>query len=79
MSESFKKALEHMLKFEGGYANDPNDSGGETFRGVSRRNWPKWPGWPLIDRAKAEGCRTAKAVNARFAGDAQMDTLTAQF
>ena len=75
----FEKALKHMLEFEGGYANDPTDSGGETFRGISRRNWPKWPGWPLIDRAKAEGCRTARAINARFAGDAEMGALVADF
>lgn len=76
---NFEKALKHMLEFEGGYANDSTDSGGETFRGVSRRNWPKWPGWPLIDRAKAEGVRTAKAINARFAGNSEMEALVADF
>ena len=74
---SFEKALKHMLEFEGGYANDPADAGGETFRGISRRNWPQWPGWPLIDEAKASGARTAKLINARFAGDAEMERLVA--
>lgn len=76
---SFENALEHMLEFEGGYVNDPDDSGGETFRGISRRNWPAWPGWDLIDRVKASGATTAKLINARFAGDAEMERLVADF
>ena len=79
MSNQFEKALKHLLAFEGGYANDPADSGGETFRGISRRNWPKWPGWPLIDRAKAGGTKTAKLINATFAGDQEMERLVADF
>ena len=39
---------------EGGYVNDPDDPGGETHRGVSRRFHPDWPGWPIIDRIKAD-------------------------
>ena len=79
MDDQFEKALKHMLEFEGGYANDPADSGGETFRGVSRRNWPKWPGWALIDQAKAEGRCTAAAINALFEGDAEMEQMVADF
>ena len=79
MSDQFEKALKHTLQFEGGYANDPADSGGETFRGVSRRNWPKWPGWPLIDRAKVRGATTAKLINAAFDGDPEMERLVADF
>lgn len=37
---------------EGGYVNDPNDAGGETFRGISRRAHPKWIGWTTIDDMK---------------------------
>lgn len=49
----FKQALPFTLAQEGGYANDPDDSGGETWRGISRRNWEQWDGWPIIDNAKA--------------------------
>lgn len=35
---------------EGGYVNDPKDSGGETYRGVTRLNFPSWKGWPLINK-----------------------------
>ena len=39
---------------EGGYVNDPVDSGGETHRGVSRRFHPQWPGWKMIDQYKVQ-------------------------
>lgn len=76
---SFLDALQHTLKFEGGYANDPADRGGETFRGISRLNWPAWPGWELIDRAKIRGAVSARLINAAFAGDLDMERLVADF
>ncbi len=39
---------------EGGYVNDPDDRGGETHRGVSRRFHPDWPGWAMIDQIKRD-------------------------
>ncbi len=39
---------------EGGYVFDPDDVGGETYRGVSRRYHPSWHGWQIIDRIKQE-------------------------
>ena len=44
----FPQALAATLKHEGGYANDPADRGGETYRGISRRHHPGWPGWARI-------------------------------
>jgi len=55
---NFADALAAVYEFEGGYANDPDDYGGETYRGISRRYQPTWPGWDTIDRLKdrfAEG------------------------
>lgn len=37
---------------EGGYVNDPNDMGGETYRGISRIYHPEWNGWPVVDSYK---------------------------
>ncbi|MGL4208543.1 MAG: glycosyl hydrolase 108 family protein, partial [Candidatus Adiutrix sp.] len=34
----FDSALIIVLEFEGGYVHDPADRGGETFRGISRKN-----------------------------------------
>lgn len=51
---NFLKSLPHTLKNEGLYVNDPNDSGGETFRGVSRKNNPQWAGWAIVDSMKQE-------------------------
>lgn len=49
MAGSFKEALKHTLRHEGGYVDDPSDAGGETYRGISRRYHPRWHGWDLID------------------------------
>ncbi len=50
----FHIAFERTMRFEGGYVFDPDDRGGETFRGISRRSWPDWPGWTIIDRFKSK-------------------------
>ena len=42
-----------LIKFEGYYANDPNDPGGETYQGVARKYNPFWAGWKIIDAYKA--------------------------
>lgn len=44
--------LPFTLKYEGGYANVANDKGGETYRGITRKNNPTWSGWPLVDKLK---------------------------
>lgn len=48
----FVQAYYITNQIEGGYANDKDDLGGETYRGVSRVNWPKWSGWEIIDSLK---------------------------
>ena len=37
---NFDKAILHSLQWEGGYVNDPSDSGGETKYGISKRSFP---------------------------------------
>ena len=49
----FDIALARTLRFEGGYSSNPNDSGGETYRGITRNFHPAWAGWPIIDKAKS--------------------------
>jgi lysozyme family protein len=38
--EEFVSAVNDVLKWEGGYVDDPKDSGGETNMGISRRQYP---------------------------------------
>jgi len=45
----FAPAFQKTLRHEGGYVHDPNDRGGETFCGISRKHHPNWEGWPFID------------------------------
>ena len=49
----FKISILKTLVHEGGYANNPVDPGGETYRGVSRKNWSNWAGWAIIDGYKS--------------------------
>lgn len=49
----FNAAHNKMLGNEGGYANNPDDAGGETYKGISRRFWPQWGGWKYVDGVKA--------------------------
>lgn len=50
--KAFKKAMEELLEHEGYYVYDPDDAGGETYRGISRRYFPGWTGWTVIDENK---------------------------
>jgi lysozyme family protein len=48
----FKIALQRTLAHEGGYSNDLDDSGGETYKGISRTSHSDWLGWSIIDNHK---------------------------
>jgi hypothetical protein len=40
MKENFHHAMVHVFEHEGGYSNDPDDPGGETNYGISKRYHP---------------------------------------
>lgn len=48
----FDEEFDKVILAEGGYVNDPDDAGGETYLGISRKNNPKWTGWRIIDNIK---------------------------
>lgn len=45
----FGDAFKKLSIKEGGYVNDKDDAGGETYRGISRKYNPTWQGWTMID------------------------------
>lgn len=45
----FNDAYKLTMGHEGRYTYDPNDAGGETYKGISRKYNPTWPGWEIID------------------------------
>lgn len=40
-----------LLHNEGGWTVD---NGGETWEGISRNSYPKWPGWAIVDSYKGQ-------------------------
>lgn len=49
---NFDKEFNKVILVEGGYVNDPDDSGGETYLGISRVNNPDLQMWHIVDDIK---------------------------
>lgn len=77
--EAFEKAFPEMIGHEGGYANVSGDTGGETYKGISRNNFPNWEGWPMIDAVKKKGITKAADINNAFTKDAEMAEMVKRF
>jgi lysozyme family protein len=41
-NERFRECLAFVLKWEGGYVNDPLDAGGATNKGITQRTFTAW-------------------------------------
>lgn len=50
----FNLALLKVLSHEGDYVNDPDDLGGETYKGIARNSHSSWEGWEIIDKSKKD-------------------------
>lgn len=73
--EAFRAALAATLAWEGVYSDDPQDPGGETFRGIARRRHPGWSGWRKVDAEKlARG-----AWRDRLAADPELGRMVEAF
>lgn len=48
----FRVALRNLIKHEGFYSNHWADYGKETYMGISRRIYPDFKGWEIIDQYK---------------------------
>lgn len=44
MERNFPEALAHTLAFEGGWANNPNDPGGATMKGITHKTYTDYLG-----------------------------------
>lgn len=73
MSE-FQPALQKVLAHEGGYVNDPDDPGGETYRGIARNIHSKWSGWVRIDI-----CKNQSGFPANLEKDTELQNEIARF
>ena len=60
---NFDIAFRRTISAEGGYVNDPNDKGGETYMGISRRAHPTSKIWTYIDKVDKKG-KTNKQITA---------------
>jgi len=69
----YKHAIVKVLRHEGGYVNDKDDTGGETYKGVSRKNWPRWTGWAFVDVAKKQANFPASLYKISQLQDSVMD------
>lgn len=58
---NFKEAFEKVVFNEGGYVNDSDDAGGETYMGISRKAHPNAIIWKHIDKITAK-YKTAKTI-----------------
>lgn len=79
ISPDFDKAYAGLVAVEGGYASNPADAGGETYRGISRKHWAAWSGWPLVDAHKSQSGNSLKALNGALDGDSEVQKLVKSF
>lgn len=63
----FDIEFDKVIAVEGGYVNDPDDAGGETYLGISRKSNKNWTGWRIIDDIKKQ--YGTKNITARLKKD----------
>lgn len=73
---NFLPAFGITMGNEGGYANNPNDNGGETWRGIARNYWPNWSGWLVIDQIVA---KNPPNLNEALFANALLNGMVEQF
>ena len=59
---NFNSIIDSILQYEGGYVNDKDDAGGETFRGIARNCNKDWEGWKIIDAYKTNNPKDFKQL-----------------
>ena len=74
----FGDAFKKLSIKEGGYVNDKDDAGGETYRGISRKYNPTWQGWTMIDSYKKHYTVGSKEFKSKLDNDVQLQKLVWQ-
>lgn len=72
----FNPAFQITMGNEGGYANNPNDRGGETYKGIAKKFWGDWPGWAIVDGIIATH---PPSINQALNAHAQLQTQVLTF
>lgn len=75
----FNIAYKKTAAIEGGYANNSNDRGGETYKGIARKIHPDWKGWTFIDGIKASFGTSAQVINQQAAKNLSLQALVNHF
>lgn len=61
----FELCLDEVLKFEGGYADNPSDPGGATNMGITHKTLARWRGvspWWALPKSAVQGLGRAEAT-----------------
>jgi len=74
----FRSAYYLTMGHEGGYANDPDDVGGETYKGIARNYHSSWEGWKIVDIYKKEG-GGVRELNEKLKNASEMQRLVELF
>jgi len=58
MNKIYDDIITRVLSLEGRWVNDHKDSGGETYMGITRRDFPNWDGWTILDAIPVKAKRS---------------------
>lgn len=76
----FEAAYQRTLGFEGKVLEDVSgDPGGETFYGISRKNFPGWPGWAIIDGYKLTSTGNSTYLRKLIGTNGQLPRMISDF
>jgi len=69
MDDAYDNALAFVLRWEGGFVNDPHDHGGRTMKGVTQKVYDAWrasKGQPAADVAKISNADVAAIYSQNY-------------
>lgn len=76
----FLIGYKETMKIEGGYANDKDDNGGETWKGIARKFHSSWYGWRIVDKIKAANpSANVEKLNALLGSDQDLQRHVLEF